>query len=102
MSGSWSGGGERTCLSPPDSFCFNILNSAMPDGTCWVITDLPYNQPATGGVKCSDNASRQKGRVERAPGLEADAIRSEPELSRLVAGCVTLGKSLCLVIVPTT
>lgn len=52
-------------------------------------------------IKCSNSAGRQKGKVERTPGLEKNAIGSEPELFHLAAGYMTLGKSFCLAIIPT-
>lgn len=55
----------------------------------------------SGAVKCSSSAGRQEGKVERAPGLEENAIGSEPEFSHLAISYVTLGKSFCLVIIPT-
>lgn len=52
-------------------------------------------------VKCSNSAGRQKDKVGRAPDLEENASGSEPELFHLVASYVTLGKSFCLVTIPT-
>lgn len=55
----------------------------------------------TAAIKCPRSAGRQKGKVERALGLKGDANGSEPELFLLEAGDVTLGKSFCLIIIPT-
>lgn len=52
-------------------------------------------------VKCSNSAGRQKDKVERAPDLEENASGSESELFHLMVSYVTLGKSFCLVIIPT-
>lgn len=104
MSGSRSGGGVRTCLSPSNFFLLQHLklSNAWRDLLGYYLSALESTSYGrSGAVKCSNSAGRQEGKVERAPGLEENAIGSEPEFSHLAISYVTLGKSFCLVIILT-